>query len=781
MSLPWEVHPLQRLLRLSVYTAGALVSLIGAALLYLVIYASLYPIDVSFLVPRITAEAERLVPSYRTSMQSLELTWQASRHQLTLSSKDIQLVPHDSAGVIHVPSATIDISMRKLLIGELQIQGVTIENAQLRVSLDQEASTDEAHQNNISFDANSIAKFFTAKNTGRALALPSINISNANLVVYSKGHPIVDIAGFDLMLHANGDTAIDTKIYITAPSKTKIAADAFSKCDLDVNAEDAFCSLDLKIKSARARDVVETWPKALLPEVQAWLATNLHEGVAKDFHLHTEIKVSNATGVELVALSGRFVAADAVLQYVDKGPNITQLTADASFDTNGFYLKNGRGNLLGIELKDVTLDIGNDASNETILALSTNFSGDTKAFAKAAETEPVVLWTNTGSAAEFTKGQGTGQFALNLALRSDMSDVYPKFELSADIKNAATAQPLWSSILLHDATIMLRLKQNARHVDGSFKLDDGNTNVRGTIFVPEFLDQGTIVTVKGSKFDLNSLVFFNKDYKAPAAPGTATAAATNATSSAAFRIDVQKLDDVVFADRHVLSQANVVVKQKPAGALNIEVTGRQARNKNIFFRLEDSNITGRCSDSGMLLSALGYQDILSSGDLFFSGTRTSEPFTLSVNAEVTDVDVHHFPLFARVLAVSSVADVVEQLKGSNAVRFEKVTFGLKTDGTKFTVREGKAISPLLGLNIQEAVVNNKEDTISASGVLLPIRVLSSMISSIPIAGNWIINKNGNGLLGVNFKVEGKLAEPDVRINPISALTPNIVQKAVGEE
>ncbi len=547
---------------------------------------------------------------------------------------------------------------------------------------------------------------------------------------------------------------------------------AYRNCEVGTDVA-AICKLNVHIADAEAKYVIKKWPRVLLPDVRSWLVANIHGGHVSDFNLHAEIKISLTKGIQLHDLDGRFIAHDFTLQYIDNGPRITALNGVATFDTTGFYLREASGDLLGVRLREVELAIANDAHGETILQISTNLTGTAAALAAAAEAEPVRLWSSTGTSAHFARGEGTGRFVLSIALRADMSEVWPAFELTTNLRNATTTQPLWSSVLLHDATVQLHLKQeqNAKAVDGTFELNDGDTQIKGSLFIPETMEQQTLlVTITGEQFDLKSLAL-----SAPPEASVDAGVTRSSVRSMPFKITAQNIGRVVYAGKVVVSRADVVVEQPTDRPINIDIDAWQSSKQNIWFKLEDSQLSGRCPDMGGLLASLGWNDIVTRGEMTFNGTHQAEPFQLTLAAEIDNIKVRHFPLFARILAMSSLNDIVEQLRGSNAVHFEEIKLGLKADGQKFVVQNAKAISAILGINVQEAIINADDKSIVAAGVLLPVRILSKIIANIPLVGGLVVNKEGSGLLGVNFKIDGALADPRVRINPISVLTPSIVQ------
>ena len=53
--------------------------------------------------------------------------------------------------------------------------------------------------------------------------------------------------------------------------------------------------------------------------------------------------------------------------------------------------------------------------------------------------------------------------------------------------------------------------------------------------------------------------------------------------------------------------------------------------------------------------------------------------------------------------------------------------------------------------------------------------INALLNKIPLIGQVITGIEGDGLIGVNFKVTGTYDEPNYNVNPLSILTPGILR------
>jgi hypothetical protein len=54
-------------------------------------------------------------------------------------------------------------------------------------------------------------------------------------------------------------------------------------------------------------------------------------------------------------------------------------------------------------------------------------------------------------------------------------------------------------------------------------------------------------------------------------------------------------------------------------------------------------------------------------------------------------------------------------------------------------------------------------------------MFNALVSSIPVVGNIYNAIAGEGLVAVNYSLSGDLENPDVSVNPLSALTPGFLR------
>jgi hypothetical protein len=84
--------------------------------------------------------------------------------------------------------------------------------------------------------------------------------------------------------------------------------------------------------------------------------------------------------------------------------------------------------------------------------------------------------------------------------------------------------------------------------------------------------------------------------------------------------------------------------------------------------------------------------------------------------------------------------------------------------------------PSLGLTGAGAY-NLDRDDLDVDGVIAPSpRLNLSMLGNVPVIGDLLISRRGEGVFGMTYSINGPAASPRVGVNPVSAMAPGILRR-----
>ncbi len=190
-------------------------------------------------------------------------------------------------------------------------------------------------------------------------------------------------------------------------------------------------------------------------------------------------------------------------------------------------------------------------------------------------------------------------------------------------------------------------------------------------------------------------------------------------------------------------------------------------------------ITGTASDAGALLGGLDLTGTMSGGRLSLSGTyddrRADHP--LSGTAEITDFRVRDPNGLGRLLQAMTLYGLVQAASGPG-LGFTRLTAPFRLTDDALDLGESRAFSPSLGLTAK-GHIDLGRNIADLQGTIVPAYFFNSLLGHIPLIGKLFSPESGGGLFAASYTVRGPLDNPQVSVNPLSALTPGFLRGLFG--
>ena len=183
-------------------------------------------------------------------------------------------------------------------------------------------------------------------------------------------------------------------------------------------------------------------------------------------------------------------------------------------------------------------------------------------------------------------------------------------------------------------------------------------------------------------------------------------------------------------------------------------------------------------DSGALARGLGLPVSLTGGQLAVTGTFAPGPEgVLSGTATVADFRLRDAPAVARVLQAVTLYGLVEVMQGPG-LGVTRLTAPFALDGSVLTLKGARAFSPSVGATT-EGTVDLTRGAIDVKGTIVPAYFFNTLLGRLPIVGRLFSPEPGGGLFAASYTVTGTTKDPDVSVNPLTALTPGFLRGLFG--
>jgi len=181
------------------------------------------------------------------------------------------------------------------------------------------------------------------------------------------------------------------------------------------------------------------------------------------------------------------------------------------------------------------------------------------------------------------------------------------------------------------------------------------------------------------------------------------------------------------------------------------------------------------NDLGAVLRICDLHDGVTGGRLTIAGQTTvpRPDAPLQGSIEVKDFTLQRAPVLARLLAAASLTGLLKTLRSDGLVFTELMSDFTLADQV-VTLRQLRAHGGALGLTAAGSI-DISASKVDVQGTIIPLYGVNTALGKIPLVGNLLLGGKGEGLVAIAARVTGDLSDPQVSVNPASAVTPGFLR------
>ncbi len=313
------------------------------------------------------------------------------------------------------------------------------------------------------------------------------------------------------------------------------------------------------------------------------------------------------------------------------------------------------------------------------------------------------------------------------------------------------------------------------------RLEIGRTRAHGRIGFPDAADAPLQVNMSGAMLDLSWQLDQPADAKqADARPGSATRAAAPDKPGQAWAAKLA-FDQVALARGKVLAPFTMDAASDGLHILHAHArAGAQGDLAvDIAPRPGGRSLAISSVDAGAALRALGVADNLVGGRLVLAGTYddTKPGAPLAGTATLTEFNLRTAPAIGRLLQAMTLYGMLDVLRGPG-LHFSKMVAPFGWHDQILHLANARAFSASLGITAQGSL-DLRQHTADVTGTVVPAYFFNQLLGDLPLVGRIFSPEKGGGVFAARYSVRGRLSDPKVGVNPLSALTPGFLREGFG--
>lgn len=230
-----------------------------------------------------------------------------------------------------------------------------------------------------------------------------------------------------------------------------------------------------------------------------------------------------------------------------------------------------------------------------------------------------------------------------------------------------------------------------------------------------------------------------------------------------FAGNAKIINGIGINEMHLIGQFDERNKKRKPSKLKLDYTPRP--NNEYVLNIESN-------DAGSTLKFLRLYDNMQGGHLVINAKRDADKNFVG-HAKMRDFNVYNTPVFAKLLTVASFSGMVDLLTGEG-MTFSHLDAPFEYKNSSLKIKDAKVFGNVVGVTANGSYSMDYQE-FDIKGMVAPAYGLNTFIGSIPLVGNLLSGKDGT-VFAANYSISGNIDEPDIDINPLSALSPNSLKE-----
>ena len=474
------------------------------------------------------------------------------------------------------------------------------------------------------------------------------------------------------------------------------------------------------------------------------------------------------------------------------GRDLDQGVFDLSANPDGIKL-NGRALLASISSKlDVAMDFRAGPSTQVVQSVTMSAQPDARQLAAAGlDVTSVMSGPAQMQAVLSERRSGQGDVAVTADLTG--AELFVS-QLEWHKPRAATAKASARILLDHDRLTgidAVKLDGDDLTVRGSAQFNRGTLSgfhldrlVLGRTIAQGMLDlpaEGPIeVNLTGATLDLAPRL----ERRTPANSTTRPSVAAGSQPSAGppWMLDA-KFDRVLMAQGRAANAVVAHARGDRGVIQTLRVEGRIGARAPFLAQIVADHggrrLSGSTDDAGELLRGLDYVRSMQGGKLSvqaqYDDAQPDRPLVGTANIEL--FRIRDAPAFGKLLQAMTLYGLVEVLQGPG-LGFTRLVAPFRLTDSALELTDARAFSQSLGLTAKGRLGLDAQ-TIDLQGTIVPAYFFNALLGNIPLVGKLFSPERGGGVFAASYTLRGPLADPNVSVNPLAALTPGFLRGLFG--
>lgn len=246
---------------------------------------------------------------------------------------------------------------------------------------------------------------------------------------------------------------------------------------------------------------------------------------------------------------------------------------------------------------------------------------------------------------------------------------------------------------------------------------------------------------------------------------------------------IGKFDTVIGWQQSKLSDFQISMKRRGDQMINFAVDGRLRNGGLLKARQvsgsgQDPVIEVESSDAGEALRFVGFYPNMLGGTGKLTVRYNAKKRQLASKTGqliITRFSIASDPVVKEVLLNASSGKKNKQIAGQDIIPFNRLVAPFSIGHEQFILHDSYVSGELLGATMRGSL-DFQNERVRLGGTYIPLYGLNAAVGAVPVLGDILVGRRGEGMLGITFGIYGNLSKPEVLVNPMSLVAPGVFRQ-----
>lgn len=245
---------------------------------------------------------------------------------------------------------------------------------------------------------------------------------------------------------------------------------------------------------------------------------------------------------------------------------------------------------------------------------------------------------------------------------------------------------------------------------------------------------------------------------------------------------IAKFDTVIGWQQSRLSDFQINMKRRGDQLADFAVDGTLRNGGSLKARQvssdgDDPVILFETSDAGEALRFVGFYPNMLGGTGQLSvryNVKKRQLASKTGQLVISRFSIASDPVVREVLANAG-SGKKGKIAGQDIIPFSRLVAPFSIGHEQFILHDSYVSGELLGATMRGSL-DFQNERVRLGGTYIPLYGLNAAVGAVPVLGDILVGRRGEGMLGITFGIYGNINKPEVLVNPMSLVAPGVFRQ-----